>query len=787
MIDSLKRFLGSIRAEHFNKYRAEVLHRNALGLETYLLLGLFVAVINMLGQVIFTLRTSFLQTIALALIFGGLLIAAKVLIRKTERLSTVLMYVVQFPVMLFGLFMGTIWDKENLTITFLMLILALPLFILDKPWRLGIYISGWYLAYILLCRHVKEREIFLVDMTHINTFYVASILCTLFVVAARMAGVESYVQSQKKAEHDEMTGLRNRYGLEVFMPTVRGRQTAVIMLDIDHFRFYKDMYGAAASEKILKDFAAAMVEIFGEDNCYRYDGDEMLVVLLNESEAEFLERIRCFRESFKETVIGDYTVRLSISCGYVFGKFIGKEDAVNMIRHADVRLLEAKNSGDGQTVGYPYDRGAEREDIIRQEIGHNLSRITADALTGLPNMQYFLIKSREMLKYTVDETRSSVFIYYNIGNFKGFNSEYGYQQGDELLQKVADVLRESFDGALISRFAEDHFVIMTYGDEAEDRIRKAEEMIRPLFKKLHMSVQAGIYPCEDKDADIEAACDKARLACDSIRNESGKILAWYADALEKKNRLKQYVTSHIDEAVEKGYIRVFYQPIVDVDSGKIVELEALSRWQDPDYGMLSPADFIPALEESRLIHKLDIYVTEAACRDLSELRRKRGEECPISINLSRIDFMVTDIVGEVKSIVRKYGVSPSFLHIEVTESALVDDKVELMKKIGELRSDGFEVWLDDFGSGYSSLNTLQDLSFDLIKVDMQFIHSYETNPNAGIIVHSVIDMSRRLGLRTLVEGVETEEQLAFLRDIHCNLAQGFLFSKPLPLDELNFE
>ncbi len=785
MFDTLKNFFVSVRADRFKKYRDEVLHRNAVGLETCLVLGLFVAIINMLNQVFFTLRASFVQTIMLVAIFFVLIVAAHVILRKTERFSTLLLYAIQFPVMLFGLFMGTIWDRENFTITFLMLIIALPLFILDKPIRLGLYITAWYVGYIILCHSVKTRELFLADMTHMTTFYVASLLCMLFVITARMNGVESYMLSQKKAEHDELTGLKNRYALQDFLPTVRGRQTAMIMLDVDHFRFYKDMYGTGASEKILIDFAGKLTETFGEDNCYRYDGDEILVVLLNHTEAEFLEKIRSFRESFREAVIGDITVRLSISCGYVFGQFVGREDAINMIRHSDIRLLEAKNAGDGQMVGYPYDRGAEREEVIRQEIGHNLSRISVDALTGLPNMQYFLIKAREMAKYTMDKNRKRAFVYYNISNFKGYNAEYGFQRGDELLQNVAKTLRVVFENALIARFAEDHFVVMDYLDTLDERLQRVDEAIRPMFMKLNMNIQAGIYPCDASETDIESACDKAKLACDSIKKEFEATIAWYADAMEKKNRIRQYVISHIDEAVANGHIRIYYQPIVDVESGKIVELEALSRWQDPEHGLLSPADFIPALEEAGLIYKLDGYVAEAACRDLAELRKKKGEECPVSINLSRLDFMVTDVVETIRDTVKKYNVSPEILHIEVTESAFAEDKEELMKKINELRGDGFEVWLDDFGSGYSSLNNLQDIAFDVIKVDMQFIHSYETNPNAGIIVHSVIDMSRRLGLRTLVEGVETEEQLKFLREIKCNLAQGFLFSKPLPLDELN--
>ena len=211
----------------------------------------------------------------------------------------------------------------------------------------------------------------------------------------------------------------------------------------------------------------------------------------------------------------------------------------------------------------------------------------------------------------------------------------------------------------------------------------------------------------------------------------------------------------------------------------------MARWIDPVYGFLSPADFIPVLEEARLIHKIDMFIAKQVCIDQHIIAEKAGRIVPVSINISRLDFMLIDVLKVVQDDARQYSVDTKNIHIEITESALEDDREDLIKKVNALRACGFEVWLDDFGSGYSSLNVLQDFTFDVIKVDMRFMRTLERSPETEVIVRSIIEMSKNLGLRSLVEGVETRKQYDFLKRIGTDMAQGFLFSKPVPIEELN--
>lgn len=243
--------------------------------------------------------------------------------------------------------------------------------------------------------------------------------------------------------------------------------------------------------------------------------------------------------------------------------------------------------------------------------------------------------------------------------------------------------------------------------------------------------------------------------------------------------IQDYVTQHLDEALEKHWIQVYYQPIIRTLTGKLCGMEALARWVDPQVGFLSPASFIPILEQVRLIHRLDTYVLEEVCRMLRQRLDENLPITPISFNLSKYDFDNMDVFTVVENMRKKYSLPRDFLHVEITESVLAQNAQEIHQTIDRLRNEGYEVWLDDFGSGYSSLNVLKDYRLDLIKLDMSFLRNFTEVSRS--IVSSVIIMAKRLGIKTLVEGVETKEQADYLASIGCGRQQGYYYGKPQPL------
>lgn len=243
-----------------------------------------------------------------------------------------------------------------------------------------------------------------------------------------------------------------------------------------------------------------------------------------------------------------------------------------------------------------------------------------------------------------------------------------------------------------------------------------------------------------------------------------------------KNRAEQYVVSHLDEALEKEWIRPYYQPVIRTVTEKMMGAEALARWEDPVYGCIMPAVFVPALERSGLIYKLDCYMIREVLR-LQKSRREAGFPAFfITVNLSRLDFDHVDIVGFVKEQVRRYGVSRNLICLEITESVLVSDKEKMAVIVRELREAGFQIWMDDFGSGYSSLVFLNDYMLDVIKFDIGFLQSFTRTSME--IIRSTVEMAKNLGIRTLAEGVERKEHVRFLKKIGCDMIQGYYYSRP---------
>ena len=242
-----------------------------------------------------------------------------------------------------------------------------------------------------------------------------------------------------------------------------------------------------------------------------------------------------------------------------------------------------------------------------------------------------------------------------------------------------------------------------------------------------------------------------------------------------------YVTDKIDEAIKQGWIKVYYQPVIRSVTGELCGFESLARWIDPELGFLAPDKFIGTLEECRQIYKLDSYMVERVCHDIHDRFEKGLEMVPVSVNFSRLDFLMCDMLDVVETAVQKYDVPRDYIHIEITESMMVSDGDLMHRIIKSFREKGYGVWMDDFGSGYSSLNILKDFEFDVLKMDMKFLSSFTVKSKA--IMKSVITMAKDIGIMTLAEGVETEEEVEFLKEIGCGRLQGYYFGKPEPLEE----
>jgi len=426
-----------------------------------------------------------------------------------------------------------------------------------------------------------------------------------------------------------------------------------------------------------------------------------------------------------------------------------------------------------------------KKDENLEDLNAHLSRISVeDELTGIHNMVYFRSEAEKMMNYITTDKENIVFLFFDIENFKSYNEKYGFHEGNILLKKIAHLIEEAFEGSLVSRFSDDHFVVLTRFHDCQEKIQQLSHEIKCCQGEVHLELKCGAYKPAETEKDPSLACDRARFACNSIKKHYDCYYQLYDKSLEDRFHLKQYIVNHIDTAIANGYIKVFYQPVVSTENGRVCGLEALARWQDPNYGLLPPGAFIEILEEYRQIYKLDQCIIEQVCRDYCEAQEKHLPFVPVSLNFSRLDFELCDIVGFVSEISEKYHVPHEFLDIEITESALTEQQNLLTNAVRKLRETGFKVWLDDFGSGYSSLNVLKDYQFDVLKIDMKFLSGFPDNTKTQPILTSIVNLTKQLAMVSLTEGVETQEQFEFLRSIGCNRAQGYLFSKPVPLEIL---
>lgn len=410
-------------------------------------------------------------------------------------------------------------------------------------------------------------------------------------------------------------------------------------------------------------------------------------------------------------------------------------------------------------------------------------RAREDDLTGINNYRHFLDVAREKLGES-DNCDNVVFLFFNIAHFKSYNDKFGFQAGNQVLIDFAGGLQEAFSTCPVARYGDDRFVAMAHADTYEAGIARATAVLERLNGGLFMELKVGGYRPLDRAEDPRHAIDRARYACGVIGKKTGETYLEFTRDMAGIYEKRQYIINNIDTAIKEGYVRVYYQPVVWSSDGTLCGCEALARWIDPQYGFLSPGDFIPVLEELRLIDKLDRAIFEIVCRDIHEALEK-GEPCvPISINFSRLDFELMDAVGVFEKLVERYEVPKQYVHVEVTESALTDDMSKLHDSVEKLHNDGFAIWLDDFGSGYSSLNVLKSYSFDLLKIDMNFLKNFSQYPKTKDILLTIVELAGRMGMKTLTEGVETTEQSDYLKSIGCGRLQGYLYGKPIALETL---
>ena len=407
---------------------------------------------------------------------------------------------------------------------------------------------------------------------------------------------------------------------------------------------------------------------------------------------------------------------------------------------------------------------------------------TVDRVSGLHSFAYFIDLVQKEVDGNDFKEGERYYLFIDVTGFKLVNDQRGFEEGNLFLKKVGQAIQEAFPGELVTRQADDHFLVFASPEGLEGKIDSLNRKVHDLDPEIGPGVHVGGYPFRRKEENQQRPFDRARFACSTLKGFGGRIYRQYDLDMHEGFKRMQYVIHTVDKAAAEGWIRPYYQPVVYAKDGKLCGYEALVRWIDPVKGFMSPASFVPILEDTRLIHKLDEAIIRAVCKDLRRLLDEGKPALPVSINFSRLDFELMDAVAVLEKAVSDYKVPKNLLHVEITESALVDDEGLLREAMDKLHELGYALWLDDFGSGYS-FNVLKDFHFDVLKIDMKFLGGFEENPKAGAIVKAIISMADSIGMKTLAEGVETAEEAAFLAKSGCGRLQGYHYGKAIPLDE----
>ena len=409
---------------------------------------------------------------------------------------------------------------------------------------------------------------------------------------------------------------------------------------------------------------------------------------------------------------------------------------------------------------------------------------TYDELTGIYNKQAFYAKTKEMLLDNPDKNFDLLRI--NIERFKVLNDLFGESTGDKLLRYIGKFLKEiNLPLCVSGRLYADNFVVCYEAGKGDSRrMINTLQMVADSFAINNRTILSfGLYRIDDKTLPVSVMCDRANMALWKAKGNFKNPYCEYDEKMRQQVLKEQKIINAMEMAIQNKEFTLYLQPKYDIEKGTIIGAEALVRWISLENGFISPGDFIPVFENNGFVYEVDKFIWEESCRYLRKWLDEGREVHPISVNVSRIDLYDPKLVQHLVNLREKYQLPSQYLELEITESAYTEDPEQIITITRQLREAGFVILMDDFGTGYSSLNMLKDIQIDVLKLDMGFLKSSDYSAKGGNILTAILKMAESLKMQTIAEGVETKEQVEFLKSIGCKYVQGFYYSKPLPVDE----
>lgn len=411
---------------------------------------------------------------------------------------------------------------------------------------------------------------------------------------------------------------------------------------------------------------------------------------------------------------------------------------------------------------------------------HHLQK---DYLTGVYSEEIFCKKVAQILE-TDKETEYAI-VYSDMENYQLLKDLFGENVGNNILVYMARVFKHFISkDELCGRMEADHFVLFIKYDESalNDNLESIVNIINDFPVNMTIRLRFGIYKIDDRNMSVQAMCNRAILTVNTIKGKYGQYVAYYDRKIWEKQIYEQEILDCMEDALREKQFKVYFQPKYDISSERVAGAEALVRWQHPTKGFMNPAEFIPLFEKNGFITELDKYVWDTTCEYIEKWISKGYPIVPVSVNVSRTDIYNPDFIEIILGIIHKHHLQPENIHLEITETAYTDNPQQIIEVVKKLKLIGFVIEMDDFGSGYSSLNMLNELPIDILKLDMGFVQG-DLNMNSNNILSFIISLAKWMDYAVVAEGIETEEQIQMLRNMDCNYVQGYYYAQPMPPDE----
>ena len=507
---------------------------------------------------------------------------------------------------------------------------------------------------------------------------------------------------------------------------------------------------------------------------------------------EALDLLRSSEESFSLILLD---LMMPVMNGFEFMDAIKSEEGLRKIpiivmtseKDAEVKSIRL---GAADFITKPYDTPeviiARCERIIELfEDKSIISSTEKDSISGLYSKEFFF----EYIRLVVSNYSGSIdAVALNVERFHLINELAGRKTGNRVLAEIGGLITMVMlksRGIACRAEADTFYICCAHREDYAEVIDELQKGLSSLDLTLRIRLRMGVYPDVSADRDIETWFDHAKQACDRLRGDFTRQIEFYSDKLHERALYQERLINDLQDSIDNGHFVVYYQPkyLIQGSESRLNSAEALVRWKHPELGMISPGDFIPLFESNGLIQKLDNYVWNEAAAQVHRWRDEFGLALPVSVNVSRIDIYDPDLENKLVGILESFGLTPDELMLEITETAYSDNADRLVEVIEHMRGRGFKIEMDDFGSGYSSLNMLTAIPIDVLKLDMKFIRNMLLDSRALKLVELILNIAKSIGVPVVAEGVEDEEQLKALKSMGCECIQGYYFSRPVPAGE----